>query len=81
MGGIEDVYIILIGNPEGNRPLERSGHRYEGNTKVYIEEIFYDDVDWIHLAQDRIQRQAFVSTVTNFLFMKCRQFIDQMSDY
>jgi len=51
MDEIKSKYKILFGKPEGKRPLGRPGHRWENNIKVVgLEEIVYEDVDWIHLA-------------------------------
>jgi hypothetical protein len=44
---------ILIGKPEGRRPLGRPRRRWEDNIKMDLGEIGFGDVDWIHLAQDR----------------------------
>jgi hypothetical protein len=38
---------------EGKRPVGRSGRRWEGNIKIDLREIGWDDIDWIHLAQDK----------------------------
>jgi hypothetical protein len=48
-------YRIFIGKPEGRRPLGRSGNWWEDNIKVDLEEIQWEDVDWIYLAKDRDQ--------------------------
>lgn len=51
MDEIRSKYKILFGKPEGKRPLGRRGHRWENNIKVVgLQEIVYEDVDWIHLA-------------------------------
>jgi hypothetical protein len=47
------VRIILIGRPEGRRPLGRPRRRREENTEMDLREIGFGDVDWIHWAQDR----------------------------
>jgi hypothetical protein len=44
---------ILVGRPEGRRPLGRPRHRWEGNMKMDLREIGFGDVDWIHFAQNR----------------------------
>jgi hypothetical protein len=59
------VYRILVGRPEGKRPLGRPRHRWEDNIKMDLREIGIDGANWIRLAQDRVQWQAFVSTVMN----------------
>jgi hypothetical protein len=59
------VYRVLVGRPKGNRPLGRPRHRWEDNIKMDLREIGIDGVNWIQLAQDRVQWQAFVNTVMN----------------
>jgi hypothetical protein len=51
--------------PEGKRPLGRPRRRWEDNIKMNPREIGIDEVNWILLAQDRVQWRAFVSTVMN----------------
>jgi hypothetical protein len=53
-----------VGNPEGKRPLGTPRRRQEG-TKMYLKEIGWDGIDWIHLAQDRDQWRALVNTAMN----------------
>jgi hypothetical protein len=53
MGDVRGAYNILVGRPEGRRPLGRPRHRWEDNIKMDLGEIVFGDVDWIHLAQDR----------------------------
>jgi hypothetical protein len=53
----------LAGRPEGKRLLGRSRRRWEANVKMDLAEIGVDWVNWIQLAQDRVQWRAFVSTV------------------
>jgi hypothetical protein len=60
------VYRILVGRPEGKRPLGRPRHRWEGNIKMDLREIGINGADWIQVAQDRVQWQAFVNMVINF---------------
>jgi hypothetical protein len=56
---------ILVGRPEGRRPLRRPRHRWEDNIKMDPREIGFGDVDWIHLAWDRDTWRALVNTVMN----------------
>jgi hypothetical protein len=63
--GVRGVYNILVGRPEGMRPLGRPRRRWEDNIKVNLGEIGFGDVDWIHLAQDRDRWRALVNTVMN----------------
>jgi hypothetical protein len=56
-GGDErNACMILVGKPEGNRPLGRPRRRWVDNIKVDLREIGLDDVDWIDPAQDRDSR-------------------------
>jgi hypothetical protein len=57
------VYRVLVGRPEGKRPPGRPRRRWEENTKLDLREIGIDGANWIQLAQDRVQWQAFVNTV------------------
>jgi hypothetical protein len=45
----------LVGKPEGKRPLGRPRHKLEDNITMGLNEIWWEVVDWIHLAQDRDQ--------------------------
>jgi hypothetical protein len=56
---------ILIGRPEGRRPLGRPRRRWEDNIKMDLRKIGFGDVDWIHLAQDRDRWRALVNTEMN----------------
>jgi hypothetical protein len=55
MGEKRNAYKILVGKPEGKRPLGRPRRRWVGNIKIYLREIGWDGMDWIDLAQDRDQ--------------------------
>jgi hypothetical protein len=65
MGEERGVDLVLIGRPEGKRPLGRPRRRWEDNIKLDLREIGIDGANWIRLAQDRVQWQAFVSTEMN----------------
>jgi hypothetical protein len=65
MGEVRSAYNILVGRPEGRRPLRRPRRRWEDNIKVDLREIGFGDVDWIHWAQDRDRWRALVNTVMN----------------
>jgi hypothetical protein len=65
MGEGRVVYRVLVGRPEGKRPLGRPRHRWEDNNKIDLREIGIDVVNWIWLAQDRVQWQGFVNMVMN----------------
>jgi hypothetical protein len=57
---------ILVGNPEGKRPLGRQRRRWVDNIKMDLRETEWDGMDWIDLAQDRDQWRALVNAVMNF---------------
>jgi hypothetical protein len=59
------VYRVLVGRPEGKRPLGRPRRRWEDNIKMDLREIGIDGANWIQLAQDRVQWRVFVNTVMN----------------
>jgi hypothetical protein len=65
MGEVRGAYNILVGRPEGRRPLGRSRHRWEDNIKMDLREIGFGDVDWIQWAQDRDRWRAPVNMVMN----------------
>jgi hypothetical protein len=65
MGEVRGAYNILVGRPEGKRPLGRHRCRWEDNIKIDLRETRFGDVDWIHLAQDRVRWRALVNTVMN----------------
>jgi hypothetical protein len=58
MGEARNAYRILVGKPEGKRPLGRPRRRWVDNIKMYLKEIGWDGVDWIELAQGRDQWRA-----------------------
>jgi hypothetical protein len=64
--GERNEYRILVGNPEGKRPLGRPRRRWVDNIKMDLREIGWDGMDWIDLAQDRDQWRALVNAVINF---------------
>jgi hypothetical protein len=59
------VYRVLVGRPERKRPLGRPRLRWENNIKMDLREVGIDGVNWIQLAQDRVQCRACVYTVMN----------------
>jgi hypothetical protein len=63
--GERNAYRVLVGRPEGKRPLGRPRHRWEDNIKMDLGEIGIDGANWIQLAQDRVQWRDFVNTVMN----------------
>jgi hypothetical protein len=65
MGEERNVHRVLMGKPEGKRPLERPRHRREDGIRMDLREIYWGSVDWIQLAQDRDRWWALVNTVMN----------------
>jgi hypothetical protein len=65
MGATRNAYRILVGKPEGKRPLGRPRRRWVDNIKMDLGEIGRDGVGWTELAQDRDQWRALVNTVMN----------------
>jgi hypothetical protein len=68
MGERINVYRVLVGKPEGNRPLGRPTRRWEDNIKIYIQEVGSWGVDWIEMAQNRAGWRALVNAVMNLRF-------------
>jgi hypothetical protein len=68
MGELRNSYSILVGKPEGKRPLVRRRCRWEDNIRLDLREIGWEGMDWMHLAQNRDQWQALVNTVMNVQF-------------
>jgi hypothetical protein len=56
---------ILVGKPNGKRPLGIPRLRWINNIKMDLKKISWDDTDWIDLAKDRDQWRALVSAVMN----------------
>jgi hypothetical protein len=65
MGQERNMYRVLIGKPEGKRPLGRPRRRWEDGLRMDLREIGWGSVDWIQLAQDGDLWLAFVNTVMN----------------
>jgi hypothetical protein len=65
MGEKRNAYRILVGNPEGKRPLGRPRRGWVDNIKMDLREIGWDGGDWIDLAQDSDQCRALVRAVMN----------------
>ena len=59
------VYRVLVGKPEGKRPLGRPRRRWEDNIKMDLQEVGCGGMDWIELAQDRGRCWAVVNAVIN----------------
>jgi hypothetical protein len=65
MGEERGVYRVLVGKPEGKRPLGRPRHRWVDNIRMDLQEVGCGHVDWIGLAQDKDRWRTLVSAVMN----------------
>ena len=65
MGEERGVYRVLVGKPEGKRPLGRPTHRWVDNIRIDLQEVGCGYMDWIGLAQDRDRWRTLVSAVMN----------------
>jgi hypothetical protein len=61
----KEVYGVLVGKPEGKRPLGRPRNMWVDNIRMYLGEVVWSDVDWIGLAQDTNRWRALVNSVLN----------------
>jgi hypothetical protein len=66
LGEERGVHRVLVGKPEGKRPLGRPRHGWEGNIKMDLQEVGGVRENWMKLAQDRDRWWALVSTVRDF---------------
>ena len=80
MGQGRRVYRVLVGKPEGKRPLGRPRRRWEDNIKMDLKEVGGACGDWMELAQDRDRWRALVSTVMNLRVPKMWEFFDQLQN-
>jgi len=72
MGQERGVYRLMVGKPEGKRPLGRPRRRWEDNIKMDLQELGGGCGYWMELAQDRDRWRALVNTVMNILVPKMR---------
>jgi hypothetical protein len=61
----KNEYRLLVGKPEGKRPLRRQRSKWVDNIKMDLREIRWAAIDWIDMAQDKHQWSALVNTVMN----------------
>jgi len=66
MGENRGVHRVLVGKPEGKRPLGRPRRRWENNIKINLQEVGGGRGDWMELAQDRDRWRALLVTVRDF---------------
>jgi hypothetical protein len=66
MGEGRGVHKVLVGKPEGKRPLGRPRHKWEDNIKMDLQEVGGGRGDWMELAQERDGWRALVDKVMNF---------------
>jgi hypothetical protein len=59
------VYRVLVGKPEGERPLERPRRRWEDNIKMDLQEVGCGSMEWTELAQDRDRWLVLVNAIMN----------------
>jgi hypothetical protein len=59
------AYTILVGRPEGRRPLGRPRRRWEDNIKMDLQDVGWGSMDWVELAQERDRWRALVNAVMN----------------
>jgi hypothetical protein len=64
-GAKRNTYGILVGKPEGKRPLGRPRRRWVNNIEIELREISWDGMDWLDLARYREQWRALVNMVMN----------------
>jgi hypothetical protein len=65
IGEKRNAYRLLVGKPEGKRPLGRPRRRWMDNIRMDLGEVGWGDVDWIGRAQDRNRWRALVNSVLN----------------
>jgi hypothetical protein len=65
MGESRGIYRMLVGKPEGKRPLGRDSLRWEDNIKLDLQEVSCGGMDWIELAHDRDRRRALANAIMN----------------
>jgi hypothetical protein len=66
MGERRQAYRVLVGKPEGRRPLRRPRHRWDDNIKMDFTDVGWWIMGWINLAQDMDRWWTLVNVVMNF---------------
>ena len=59
------VYMVLVGKPEGKKPIGRARRTWQDNIKMDLQEVECESMDWIELAQDRDRWWTLVNVVMN----------------
>jgi hypothetical protein len=65
MGEKRNAYRLLVGKPEGKRPIGRPRRRWVDNIRMHLGEVGWGDVDWIGLAQDRNRWRSLMNSILN----------------
>jgi hypothetical protein len=65
MGNLRNAYKILVGKPEGKRPLGRPRRGWVDNIRMGVREIGWDGMDWMDLSRGRDQWNALLNTIMN----------------
>jgi len=65
MGESRGIYRVLVGKPEGKRPIVRPWRRWDDNIKMDLREVGCKGMDWIELSQERDRWRALVNAVMN----------------
>jgi hypothetical protein len=77
LGAKRNSYRILVGKPEGKRPLRKRRRRWEDNIKMDLREMGRGGMNWTDLAQDRNQWNAIVNTVMNlWVPLRCWEILE-----
>ena len=77
MGDRRGVYKVLVGKPEGKKPLGRPRSRWEDNIKMDLLKVVCGDMDWIDLTQDRDRWRALVNADNEPSgSIQCGEFLD-----
>jgi hypothetical protein len=80
MGEKRNAYRLLVGKPEGRRPLGRPRRRWLDNIRMDVVEVGWGDVDSIGLAQDRNSWRALVNSVLNLQFL-CENYLNLLQTF